>query len=78
MLERNSTGGIQSGQDVLKAPALDARGCLIGKAFLYELAAMGEQGVTRALEIIRDELRVSLALTGKSRLVDADRSVLRL
>lgn len=57
-------GGIQSGQDILKALALGARGCLIGKAFLYGLAAMGEEGVTRALNIFRDELRVSLALTG--------------
>lgn len=57
-------GGVQSGQDMLKALALGARGCLIGKAFLYSLAAMGEAGVTTALQILRDELRVSLALTG--------------
>lgn len=57
-------GGVQSGQDVLKALALGARGCLIGKAFLYGLAALGERGVTTALEILRNELRVSLALTG--------------
>lgn len=67
-------GGIQSGQDILKALALGARGCLIGKAFLYGLAAMGEEGVTRALNIFRDELRVSLALTGVNdvRAVSAD------
>lgn len=67
-------GGIQSGQDILKALALGARGCLIGKAFLYGLAAMGEEGVTRALNIFRDELRVSLALTGMNdvRAVSAD------
>jgi L-lactate dehydrogenase (cytochrome) len=57
-------GGVQSGQDVLKALALGARGCLIGKAFLYGLAAQGEAGVTRTLEIIRKELDVSMALTG--------------
>lgn len=57
-------GGVQSGQDVLKALALGARGCLIGKAFLYGLAAQGEEGVTRTLEIIRRELDVSMALTG--------------
>ncbi len=57
-------GGVQSGQDVLKALALGARGCLIGKAFLYGLAAQGEAGVTRTLEIIRRELDVSMALTG--------------
>jgi L-lactate dehydrogenase (cytochrome) len=71
-------GGVQSGQDVLKALALGARGCLIGKAFLYGLAAMGEKGVTKALEIIRSELRVTLALTGKTSVAHVDRSVLRL
>jgi len=49
---------------VLKALALGARGCLVGKAFLYALAAMGQTGVTTALEIIRNELQISLALTG--------------
>jgi L-lactate dehydrogenase (cytochrome) len=57
-------GGIRSGQDLAKALALGARGGLIGKAFLFGLAAGGQAGVTRALEIIRDELRVTLALTG--------------
>jgi L-lactate dehydrogenase (cytochrome) len=57
-------GGVRSGQDVLKALALGAKGCLIGKAFLYALAARGEAGVALALDIIRKELAVSLALTG--------------
>jgi L-lactate dehydrogenase (cytochrome) len=57
-------GGIESGQDMLKALALGARGCLIGKAYLYALAAGGETGVGTALRILREELRVSLALTG--------------
>ena len=57
-------GGVRTGQDVLKALALGARGCLIGKAFLYALAARGEAGVTLALDIIRKELAISLALTG--------------
>ena len=57
-------GGVRSGQDVLKAVALGARGCMIGRAFLYGLGAMGEAGVTSALEIIRRELDVSMALTG--------------
>jgi len=57
-------GGIRSGQDVLKALARGARGCLIGRAFLYGLAADGERGVRRALDIIRKELEVSMALTG--------------
>jgi L-lactate dehydrogenase (cytochrome) len=71
-------GGVQSGQDVLKAVALGAKGCLIGKAFLYGLAAMGEEGVTKTLEIIRKELDVSMALTGTRDINDVDRSVLHL
>ncbi len=58
-------GGVRSGQDVLKALARGARGCLIGRAFLYGLAAGGEAGVRRALDIIRAELEVSMALTGQ-------------
>jgi L-lactate dehydrogenase (cytochrome) len=57
-------GGITSGQDVLKAIALGARGCLIGKSFLYGLAALGGEGVTLALDIIRKEFEVSMALCG--------------
>jgi len=59
-------GGITSGQDVLKALAMGARACLVGKAFLYGLAAQGERGVSLALEIIRKELEISMALTGCS------------
>ncbi|WP_026873927.1 alpha-hydroxy acid oxidase [Inquilinus limosus] len=69
-------GGVQSGQDILKAVALGARGCLMGKAFLYGLAAMGEKGVTLALEIMRKELDVSMALTGTSDITKVDRSSL--
>lgn len=58
-------GGITSGQDLLKALALGARAGLIGKAFLYGLGANGEAGVTQAVEIIRRELSVSMALTGQ-------------
>jgi L-lactate dehydrogenase (cytochrome) len=58
--------GITSGQDLLKALASGARAGLIGKAFLYGLGAMGEAGVTRAIEIIRRELSVSMALTGQT------------
>ena len=57
--------GITSGQDLLKALALGARAGLIGKAFLYGLGADGEAGVTQAIEIIRRELSVSMALTGQ-------------
>lgn len=71
-------GGVLCGQDVLKALALGARGCLIGKGFLYGLAAMGREGVTVALRIISEELRTSLALTGRRDVSDVDRSVLRL
>jgi L-lactate dehydrogenase (cytochrome) len=57
-------GGIRSGQDIAKALALGARGALIGKTFLFALAAAGEAGVRKAIEIMRNELRVTLALTG--------------
>ena len=57
--------GITSGQDLLKALALGARAGLIGKAFLYGLGANGQQGVTQAIELIRRELSVSMALTGQ-------------
>jgi L-lactate dehydrogenase (cytochrome) len=57
-------GGVRSGQDVLKALAMGAKSCMIGKAWLYGLAAGGQAGVTQALEIIRRELDVSMALTG--------------
>lgn len=70
-------GGVQSGQDVLKALALGARGCLIGKAFLYALAAQGERGVTTALDILSRELQVSLALTGTNDVENVNRNILR-
>jgi L-lactate dehydrogenase (cytochrome) len=57
-------GGIRSGQDVLKAWALGAKGTLIGRPFLYGLGAMGEAGVTKCLEIIHKELDITMALTG--------------
>ncbi|MBX3577538.1 MAG: alpha-hydroxy-acid oxidizing protein [Rhizobiaceae bacterium] len=57
-------GGIRSGQDVIKALALGARGVFIGRAFVYGLAAMGEEGVTTALNVIRKELDITMALCG--------------
>jgi L-lactate dehydrogenase (cytochrome) len=57
-------GGIRSGQDVLKAWALGARGTMIGRAFLYGLGAMGGAGVTKCLEIIHKELDLTMAFTG--------------
>jgi L-lactate dehydrogenase (cytochrome) len=70
-------GGIRSGQDVLRALALGARGTLIGRAFAYGLGAMGEAGVTRALEIIEKELDVTMALCGLRDVKEANRSILR-
>jgi L-lactate dehydrogenase (cytochrome) len=69
-------GGIRSGQDVLKAVALGAKGTLIGRPFLYGLGAMGEAGVTRCLEIIRNELDLSMAFCGRTNIRDVDRSIL--
>ncbi|WGF89624.1 alpha-hydroxy acid oxidase [Marinivivus vitaminiproducens] len=69
-------GGVQTGQDVLKALALGARACMIGKAFLYGLAAGGQEGVAQTIDIIRKELDVSMALTGTRNVLDVDRSVL--
>ncbi|QJP13951.1 alpha-hydroxy-acid oxidizing protein [Starkeya sp. ORNL1] len=68
--------GVQSGQDILKALAHGAKGCLMGKAFLYGLAAGGEAGVSKAIEIIAKELDVSMALTGTKDVRAVDRSVL--
>jgi L-lactate dehydrogenase (cytochrome) len=68
--------GILSGQDVLKALALGAKSTFIGKAFLYGLGAQGKQGVTTALELIRKELDVSMALTGTKSVQDINSSVL--
>ena len=75
-IEVHMDGGIRSGQDVLKAWALGARGCYIGRAFLYGLGAMGEAGVTKALEIIHKELDLTMAFTGHTRLTEVDRSIL--
>ena len=69
-------GGVRTGQDVLKAVALGARGTLIGRAFLYGLGAYGEAGVTKALELIRNELDLSMAFCGRTRIQDVDRSIL--
>jgi L-lactate dehydrogenase (cytochrome) len=75
-IEVHIDGGIRSGQDVLRAWALGARGTYIGRAFLYGLGAMGEAGVTKALEIIRKELDVTMAFTGHRLLTDVDKRIL--
>ena len=64
-IEVHMDGGIRSGQDVLKAVALGAKGVFIGRAFVYGLGAMGEAGVTRVLEVIHKELDISMALCGE-------------
>ena len=69
--------GIRSGQDVLKAVALGARGTMIGRAFLYGLGAMGEQGVTKCLDIIRNELDITMAFCGHTDIRTVDRAILR-
>jgi L-lactate dehydrogenase (cytochrome) len=69
-------GGIRSGQDVLKAIALGAKGTMIGRSFIYGLGAMGEAGVTKALQIIAKELDTTMAFCGRTRLRDVDCSVL--
>ena len=69
-------GGIRSGQDVLKAWALGARGTMIGRPFLYGLGAMGEAGVTRCLEIIHKELDITMAFCGHTDIRQVDRRIL--
>ncbi|BCH34591.1 alpha-hydroxy-acid oxidizing enzyme [Mesorhizobium sp. L-8-10] len=70
-IELHLDGGIRSGQDVLKALCLGAKGTYIGRPFLYGLGAFGKQGVTMALEIIRKELDITMALCGKRNIEDA-------
>ena len=69
-------GGIRSGQDVLKARALGARGTLIGRSFLYALGAFGEAGVTRALQLIHKELDVTMAFCGRTDINEVDKTAL--
>ena len=75
-IEVHMDGGIHSGQDVLKAWALGARGTYIGRAMVYGLGAMGEAGVTQALQIIHKELDLTMAFCGRTDLRDVDRSIL--
>ncbi len=69
-------GGIRSGQDVLRAIALGAQGTMIGRAFLYSLGAMGEAGVRRCLQMIANELDISMAFCGHTDIRKIDRSIL--
>ncbi|MDR7144197.1 L-lactate dehydrogenase (cytochrome) [Rhizobium sp. BE258] len=75
-IEIHLDGGIRSGQDVLKAIALGAKGTYIGRPFLYGLGAMGKDGVTLALEILRKEMDFTMALCGKRDIKDVDASVI--
>jgi L-lactate dehydrogenase (cytochrome) len=75
-IEVHMDGGIRSGQDVLKAVALGAKGTYIGRAMLYALGAMGEQGVTKALEIIHKELDLTMAFCGRTDINTVDKSIL--
>jgi L-lactate dehydrogenase (cytochrome) len=75
-IEIHMDGGIRSGQDVLKAVALGAKGTYIGRAFLYGLGAMGEEGVDKVLQIIHRELDLTMAFCGRTRVADVDRSIL--
>jgi len=69
-------GGIRSGQDVLRALALGARSCMIGRSYIYGLGAGGEAGVAKAIDILGKELDVTMALCGVKSVSDIDRSVI--
>jgi L-lactate dehydrogenase (cytochrome) len=75
-IEVHMDGGIRSGQDVLKARALGAQGTYIGRAFLYGLGAMGQPGVEKALQIIHNELDLTMAFCGRTQMDTVDRSIL--
>jgi L-lactate dehydrogenase (cytochrome) len=75
-IEVHMDGGIRSGQDVLRATALGAKGTYIGRAWLYALGAMGEEGVSKCLELIQKELEISMAFCGHTNINKVDRSIL--
>ena len=75
-IEVHMDGGIRSGQDVIKAIALGAKGTYIGRSFLYGLGAMGEAGVTKALEIIHKELDLTMAFCGHTNIRTVDKGIL--
>ena len=75
-IEVHLDSGVRSGQDVLRAIALGAKGTYIGRPMLYGLGAMGEAGVTRALEIIQNELVLTMAFCGKTSIESIDESIL--
>ncbi|WP_197432041.1 alpha-hydroxy-acid oxidizing protein, partial [Sphingomonas sp. CCH15-F11] len=69
-------GGVRSGLDVVRMLALGANGVLLGRAWLYALAASGEAGVTKLLGLIASEMRVAMTLTGVNRIAAINRSIL--
>lgn len=75
-IEVHFDSGIRSGQDVLKAVALGAKGTYIGRSYIYGLGAMGEAGVTKALELIHNEMDISMALCGKRLVSEVGRDIL--
>ncbi len=77
-IEVHFDGGIRSGQDVIKALALGAKGVYIGRAFLYGLGAMGEKGVTQCLEIIQRELDLTMAFCGVTDVKNVNKKILLL
>jgi L-lactate dehydrogenase (cytochrome) len=75
-IEVHMDGGVRSGQDVLRAWALGAKGVYIGRPFLYGLGAMGEAGVTKCLEIIHKELDLTMAFSGHTQLTNVTKDIL--
>lgn len=75
-IEVHMDGGIRSGQDVIKAMAMGAKGTYIGRSMVYGLGAMGEAGVTKALEIIRNELDLTMAFCGHTNINTVDKGIL--
>lgn len=75
-IEVHLDSGIRTGQDILKARALGATGTMIGRAFIYGLGAMGEAGVTKALEVLHKELDLSMAFCGHRNINNVDRNIL--
>ena len=77
-IEVHLDSGIRSGQDVLKAVAMGAKGCWIGRAYVYGLGAMGEKGVSEALRVIHKELDSSMGLCGRTDIAEVDRDILMI
>jgi len=77
-VEVHMDSGIRTGQDILKAVAMGAKGAYIGRAYIYGLGAMGEAGVTKALETLHKELDLSMAFCGHKNIMDVSRDILMI